>query len=68
MGDTAFVVPRNIYGYGQILGVVFGGSIIQHTWCSSHNWLRISGPSDSGIRSISGDRGEGELKTGSNEV
>ena len=30
--------------------------------------VRVSGPSDSGSRSISGDTGEGELKTGFIEV
>ena len=39
-----------------------------YSFISAQNSFRVSGPSDSGSRSSSGDTGEGELRTGSIQV
>ena len=53
------------------MGVLCSGSSgrsVKHRHLISHDRARVSGPSDSGSRSISGDTGEGELRTGSIKV
>ena len=44
------------------------GSIVQYSPCIDCDSGRVSGPSDNGSRSTSGDTGEGELRVGSIEV
>ena len=50
------------------VGVLCSGSIVQHSHLICHGSGRVSGPSNSGSRSTSGDTGEGELRAGSIEV
>ena len=58
--------------HSQGVGVGSSRSIVQHSHCISHlishGSGRVSGPSDSGSRSTSGDTGEGEPRAGSIEV
>ena len=56
--------------HSQSVGVECSYCIIQHSLqCSfSDSGSGVSGPSDSGSRSTSGDTGEGELRTVSVEV
>ena len=57
--------------HSQSVGVLCSGSSsgsIKHCHPLPHSSLRVSGPSDSGSRSTSGDTGEGELRTGPIEV
>ena len=62
------VLPPQSPSHGEGVGVLYSGSIIQHSHLISHDSGRVSGPSDSGSRSTSGDTGEGELRAGSIEV
>ena len=50
------------------MGVDSSDWIIQHSLSSFSEDGGVSGPSDSGSRSTSGDTGEGELRTGSIQV
>ena len=50
------------------MGVLCSDWIIQRSLSSFSDSGGVSGPSDSGSRSTSGDTGEGELRTGSIEV
>ena len=52
----------------QSVDVLCSHWVIQHTLSSFSDSDRVSGPSDSGSRSTSGDTGEGELRTGPIEV
>ena len=52
----------------QSVGVLCSHWVIQHSLSSFGDSDRVSGPSDSGSRSTSGDTGEGELRTGPIEV
>ena len=54
--------------HSQGVGVLCSRNIIKRSHCISHGSGRVSGPSDSGSRSTSGDTGEGELRAGSIEV
>ena len=54
--------------HSQGVGVLCSRNIIKHSHLISHGSGRVSGPSDSGSRSTSGDTGEGELRAGSIEV
>ena len=59
--------PSHNQGVG-VLCSGSSGSSVKHRHLISHDSDRVSGPSDSGSRSTSGDTGEGELRTGSIEV
>ena len=52
-------------GVGSSLSII---SKVKHSHFVCHGSGRVSGPSDSGSRSTSGDTGEGELRAGSIEV
>ena len=52
----------------QSVCVLCSRSIVQHSLSSFSDSDRVSGPSDSGSRSSSGDTGEGELRIGSIEI
>ena len=54
--------------HSQSVGVLCSHWVIQHSLGSLGDSGGVSGPSDSGSRSTSGDTGEGELRTGSIEV
>ena len=55
--------------HSQNVGVECSHCIIQHSHISfSDSGSGVSGPSDNGSRSTSGDAGEGELRTASIEV
>ena len=50
------------------MDVLCSHSVIEHGLSSFSNNVRVSGPSDGGSRSTSGDTGKGELRIGSIEV
>ncbi|CAI8025890.1 hypothetical protein GBAR_LOCUS14927, partial [Geodia barretti] len=54
--------------HSQSVGVLCSHWVIQHSLGSLGDSGGVSGPSDIGSRSTSGDTGQGELRTGSIEV
>ena len=62
---SALVVSSQSPSHSQGVGVLCSRSIVQYSHCFPWNSFRVSGPSDSGSRSTSGDTGEGELRAGS---
>ncbi|CAI8054376.1 hypothetical protein GBAR_LOCUS29679, partial [Geodia barretti] len=57
---------RQSPSHSQSVGVLCSHWVIQHSLsCSLGDSGGVSGPSDSGSRSTSGDTGQGELRTGS---
>ena len=55
-------------GHSQSVGILCSDFIIQYRDSSLSKGSGVSGPSDGGSRSTSGDTGEGELRTGSIHV
>ena len=68
VGHITLVESSQSPSHSQGVGVGSSLSIVQHSHLISHGSGRVSGPSDSGSRSTSGDTGEGELRAGSIEV
>ena len=68
VGHVTLVESSQSPSHSQVMGVGSSLSIVQHSHLISHGSDRVSGPSDSGSRSTSGDTGEGELRAGSIEV
>ena len=68
VGHITLVESSQSPSHSQGVGVGSSGNIIKHSHCISHGNGGVSGPSDIGSRSTSGDTGEGELRAGSIEV
>ena len=68
VGHITLVESSQSPSHSQGVGVPCNGSIIKHSHYISYGNGRVSGPSDSGSRSTSGDTGEGELRAGTIEV
>ena len=68
VGHITLVESSQSPSHSQSVGVGSSCNIIESSQCISHGSGRVSGPSDSGSRSTSGDTGEGELRAGSIEV
>ena len=62
VGHITLVESSQSPSHSQGVGVLCSGNIIKHSHCISHSSGRVSGPSDSGSRSTSGDTGDGELR------
>ena len=65
VGHSTYVESLYIPSHSQSVCVLCSLWVIQHSLISFSDSGGVSGPSDSGSRSSSGDTGEGELRTGS---
>ena len=68
VGNSTCVKSLYIPSHSQSVRVLFSLWVIQHSLISFSDSGGVSGPSDSGSRSSSGDTCEGELRTGSIQV